>query len=66
MPEARGELAQVVLVGQAGQTGEDVLEVGERILAVALAGDDQRVEDGGTLPGLWMADEQPVLCTGPN
>lgn len=45
LPKARRERAQVVLIGQARQAGEDIFQVGERIFAVALAGDDQRVED---------------------
>ena len=31
-----------------GQAGEHVAQVGERIFAVAFAGDDQRVENGGS------------------
>ena len=42
------ELAQVVLVGHAGQPGQEVAQGGERVLAVALAEDDQRVEDVGS------------------
>jgi hypothetical protein len=50
-PEARRELAEVVLVGHPGKAGEDILEIGERVLAVALTTDDQGVEDGGALTG---------------
>ena len=33
---------------------------GERALAVSLAGNDQRVEDGGALLGIRMADPQLI------
>jgi hypothetical protein len=61
LPAVRRELAQVVLVGHAGQPGQEVAQVGERVFAVALAGDDQRVEDGRALAGVGMPDKQPVL-----
>ena len=61
LPAGWSEQAQIVLVGHAWQPGEDVAQVGERVLAVALAGDDQRVEYGGALAGVGVADEQPVL-----
>ncbi len=32
-----------------------------RIVAVALAGDGERVKDSGTVAGIGMADEEPVL-----
>lgn len=63
LPARRGELPQVVLVGEAGQAGQEIAEVGERVLAVALAGDDERVEDGGALAGVGVADQQPVRFT---
>ncbi len=49
------------MIGHPRQAGEDIPEVAVRVLAVALAGDDQRVDDGGALAGVGMADEQPVL-----
>ena len=58
LPAGRGERRQIVLVGQAGQAGEEVAQVGERILAVALAGDDQGVEDGRALAGVGMPDKR--------
>ena len=61
LPAGGSDLAQVVLIGHAGQPGQEVAQVGERVLAVALAGDDQRVEDGGTLADVGMPDKQPVL-----
>jgi hypothetical protein len=61
LPASRGELPQVILVGQAGQPDEDVAQVGERVPAVAQAGDDQRVEDGGALDGVGTTDQQPVF-----
>ena len=44
-----------------GQAGEQVSDVGLRIMPVAQAGDDDRVEDGGALAGVGVADEEPVL-----
>lgn len=32
------------------------------IVATALAGDDERVEDGSAIAGVGMTDEEPVLC----
>jgi hypothetical protein len=40
LPVEWQELAEVVLIGHPRQAGEDVFEVRERVLAVALAGDD--------------------------
>jgi hypothetical protein len=51
LPAGRSERCQIVLIGQAGQAGEGVAQVGERVLAVALAGDDRGVEDGRALAG---------------
>ncbi len=61
LPAGRSERRQIVLIGQAGQAGEEVAQVGERVLAVALAGDDKGVEDGRALAGVGMPDKQPVL-----
>ena len=61
LPAGRGKLAQVILVGHTGQSGQEVAQIGERVLAVALAGGDQRVEDGRALAGVGMPDKQPVL-----
>jgi len=44
-PVAGKQQAQVVAVGHARQAGEKVFKVRERVLAVALAGDDERVDD---------------------
>lgn len=61
LPVYRQQRLQVVLIGHAWQLCEQVIQVSERILAVALTGHDQRVEDGRMLAGIGMADEQPVL-----
>src|SRR5580704_8355604 len=61
LPVGRGQGAEVVLVGHPGQPGKDVLEVRERILSVAFARDDQRVEDRRALAGVGVTDEEPVL-----
>ena len=52
---------EVVLVAHCGQTGEHVLHVRVRVFAVALTGDDDRVDDGRSLSGVRVSDEQPVL-----
>ena len=49
------------MVGHPGQAGEHVAEVGEGILAVTLAGDDEGVDDRRALAGVRMTDEEPVL-----
>ena len=49
------------MIGQGREAPEDVGEVRQGVLAVALAGDEQRVEDGRALAGAGMADEEPVL-----
>jgi hypothetical protein len=46
--------------GQRGQFGQDVAEVCERILAVALAGGERRVGDRRTLARCGAPDEEPV------
>ena len=38
-----------------------VIDGKRRRIAVALAGDDQRVDDGGALSDIRMADEEPVF-----
>ena len=48
-------------VGGAGQSGEDVTEVGVRIDPTTAAAFDDGVEDGAAFPGLGLPDEQPVL-----
>jgi len=49
------------VVGQLGQAGEDITQVRKGIFAVALAGDEQRVDDGDAGAGVGVADEEPVL-----
>ena len=56
--QQRGE---VVVVGHGRQPREHVLQVGVGIEAAALSRDDERVEHGGAVPGLGVADEEPVL-----
>ena len=51
------------MVGHGRQAGEQVPDVGQGIDAAALAGDDDRVDDGGTLAGLGMSDEEPVFLS---
>jgi hypothetical protein len=54
---------QVVLVGHGRQPGQDVAQIGVGGVAEALAGNDDRVDDGGTLAGLGMSDEEPVFLS---
>ncbi len=61
LPARWGQLAEVVSVCHAGQAREYVAHVNRRILAVALAGDDQRVDDRRTFAGVGVADKKPVL-----
>ena len=63
LPAGRSQRPEVVAVSHAGQAGEHVAQVNRRIFAVALAGDDQRVNDRRALAGVGMADKQPVLFT---
>lgn len=62
-PVGRGEQGEVVPVRHGGQSGEHVLEVGKRIDAAALAGDDQGVDDGGAVASVGMANEEPVFLS---
>ena len=57
-PIVREQGAKVVARGHAGQASKYVAQVGEWVLAVALAGDNQRVEDRGALTGLEMSNKQ--------
>ncbi len=61
LPHPRGEGAEVVAIGHPRQPGEEILQVGQRVLAVALARDDEGIEDGRALAGVGVPDEQPVL-----
>ena len=54
-PVRRRQCIQVVVIGHPRQAREDVLEVGQWILAMAFARDDERVEDRGALAGIGMA-----------
>ena len=59
---ARGrERAEIVLIGHSRHSREHDAQVGERVCAVALAGNDDRVDDRGALAGVGVTDEQPVF-----
>ena len=45
LPRARREGAKVATVLHPRQTGEDIFHIGHRVFAVALARDDERVQD---------------------
>src|ERR1700677_1321818 len=60
LPVLWREGAEVVLVRHPGQPGEDVLQVRQGVLAAAFAGDDERVQDRRALPGVGVADKEPV------
>ena len=61
LPQPRRESAEVVAIGHPRQASEDVLHIGQRVFAVTLARDNQRVEDGGAFAGIGVPDKQPVL-----
>ena len=61
MPVYRQQWREIVLVAHRGEAGEHVFHVGVRVFAVALTGDDDRVDDGRSLAGIGVADEEPVL-----
>jgi hypothetical protein len=49
------------LVGHAWQAGEHVAQLGERVFAVALARDHDRVDDCQALAGVGVTGKLPVL-----
>jgi hypothetical protein len=62
LPAGKGKGGEVVVVGHRRQTTEQVLEVSERVQAVALAGADDRVDDGRTLAASgWPMNSQYFL-----
>jgi hypothetical protein len=61
LPIDRRKSVEVKLVGQGGEPGEDVAQIGERIVAVALARDYDRVNDGRSLARVGVAYKQPVF-----
>jgi hypothetical protein len=61
LPAGRCQGAQVILVGHAGQAGEHVPHVGQRVDAAALARYDDRVDDRGAVAGARVTDKQEVL-----
>ena len=65
-PRRRGPVAgqqrgQVVLIGHSRQAGEHVAQVGERVLAMATARLDERVNDRRALAGIGVTDKKPVF-----
>jgi hypothetical protein len=68
-PRSGRQWYEVVLIGHLGQASQHVTQIRQRVFAVALAGDDNRVNDRTALAGVGMANEQPVLLSdsrGPN
>ena len=59
--EAAIETAAAAASGHGGQTTEHIAQIIVRVVSVALAGDDQRVDNGGPVAGVGVPDEQPVL-----
>ena len=49
------------MIGHRRQAPEQVAHVDQRIEAAALAGGHDGVDDGRTLAGVGMPDEEPVL-----
>ena len=60
-PTSRRQGAQVIPVGHAGQAGEHVPHVGQRVDAAALARYDDRVDDRRAIAGIGVTDEQKIL-----
>jgi hypothetical protein len=61
LPVDRRKGVQVEAVSEGRQPGEDVAQVGKGVVAVALAGDDDRVDDRRALAGVRVAYKKPVL-----
>ncbi len=61
LPMGGQQRGEIVAIGHFRQASEDVAEVSKRILAVAAARDDERVDDRGALSGVGMTNEEPVL-----
>ena len=61
LPAGRCQGAQVIPVGHAGQAGEHVPHVGQRVDAAALARYDDRVDDRRAIAGIGVTDEQKIL-----
>jgi len=61
LPVLGREGSEVVLVRHPGQPGEDVLQVRQGVFPVSFAGDDERVQDRRALPGVRVADKEPVF-----
>lgn len=49
------------MVGHAGEAVEEVFDILKGFVAVAFGTFDQGVKDGAAFPGVFSADEQPVL-----
>lgn len=60
LPVGGQQRRHIILIGHSRLAREDVFEVGKGFFAVALAGNDNRVDDGGALAGVGMTDEEPV------
>jgi hypothetical protein len=61
LPASWCEGIEVIPGGHGGQPAEDIAQVSERIDLSALAGDDNRLNDGRSLSGVGVANEEPVL-----
>ena len=61
LPQPRREGAEVVAVGHPRQTGEDILKVGQRVFAVTLARDSQRVEEAERWPASGFPIKSPFF-----
>ena len=57
LPVDRGQGVQVEAVRQGRQPGEDVAQVCVGVFPVTLAGDDDRVDDGGAIAGIGVTDK---------
>ncbi len=60
-PVGGSEGVEVVPRGHGWEPTQDVAQIGQGVDLPALAGDDDRVNDGGALAGVGVADEEPVF-----
>src|ERR1035438_177551 len=51
------------VIGSGGEAGERPVQIGPGIDPEEFAGAEDRVEDGGTVAGVWVADKKPIFQT---
>ncbi len=56
-----GESGELIVIGNPSVDGEDFLKILRDVDFQPLAADEDGVQDGRAVPGLWMADENRVF-----